>query len=80
MTRDAKEVVAFALAVVVGVFVLGTLLIVFILALNGIALPDTWTSLFGLVVAIMSALGGWLLGRNSNGSSEDPPTHPRKGD
>lgn len=65
---NAKDNVAYALAGIVGLFVVGTLIIVFILALNGVALPDTWTSLFGLIVAIMSALGGWLVGKNSTGN------------
>lgn len=65
------------LAVVVGVFVLATLLVVFVLALRGTGLPDVWNSLFGLVVSIVSALGGFLAGTattrrqngNGNGSS-----------
>ena len=65
MTRDARETVALVLAGVIVVFVLGTLSVVFVLALNGTGLPDVWESLFGLVIAIMSALGGWLVGRNS---------------
>jgi hypothetical protein len=75
MAREARESVALLLALLVAVFILGTLIVVFVLALNGVALPDTWDSLFGLVIAVMSALGGWLVGRNStdNGSKEGPP-------
>jgi hypothetical protein len=69
MTRDPKENVAYLIAGTIATFVIGTLIVVFILALNGVALPDTWTSLFGLVVALASGLGGWMLGKNSNGFS-----------
>jgi hypothetical protein len=69
MTKDTRETVALLLAVLVAIFVLGTLAIVFILALNGVALPDTWDALFALVVAVMSALGGWLVGRTSSGET-----------
>jgi hypothetical protein len=65
MVRDMRENVAMLLATLVAVFIIGTLAVVFILALNGVALPDTWDSLFGLVIAVMSALGGWLVGKNS---------------
>jgi hypothetical protein len=71
MVREARETVALLLAVLVAVFVLGTLAVVFILALNGVALPDTWDALFALVVAVMSALGGWLVGRGTNGDGGD---------
>lgn len=60
--REARDSVAMLLATAVGIFVLGTLVVVFVLALNGVGLPDVWNSLFGLVVAIMSALGGYLAG------------------
>jgi Na+/glutamate symporter len=74
--REAKDSVAMYLAVTVGIFVLGTLVVVFVLALRGVGLPDVWNSLFGLVVSIVSALGGFLAGqavtekRYSNGGPE----------
>jgi hypothetical protein len=73
--RDAKEMVAFVLVGTIAAFVISTLVVIFVLALNGTGLPDVWTSLFGLVIAIMSALGGWLLGRGSTdtGSKGGPP-------
>jgi hypothetical protein len=67
----ARENVALILAGTIAIFVLGTLLVVFALALMGTGLPDVWDSLFGLVIAVMSAIGGWLVGRNStNGDSQ----------
>jgi hypothetical protein len=74
MTRDSRETVALVLAGVVGLFVLGTLIVVFVLALNGTGLPDVWTSLFGLVIAVMSALGGWLVGKNEIGTNKKEPS------
>jgi hypothetical protein len=77
--REARDSVALVLGVTIGVFVLATLLVVFVLALNGIGLPEVWTSLFGLVVAIVSALGGWLGGsavtekKYANGGPEKVP-------
>jgi H+/Cl- antiporter ClcA len=72
--REARDSVALLLAGLVAVFILGTLVVVFVLALRGVALPDTWDSLFGLVIAVMCALGGWLVGKNSNGkSTEEKP-------
>jgi hypothetical protein len=73
MTRDPKDNVAYALAGIVGVFVMSTLLIIFVLALRGTGLPDVWDALFGLVIALASALGGWLLGKNSN-DKQTPPS------
>jgi high-affinity Fe2+/Pb2+ permease len=72
--RDAKEMVAFVLVGTIAAFVISTLVVIFVLALNGTGLPDVWTSLFGLVIAIMSALGGWMVGKNSttNGKTEGP--------
>jgi hypothetical protein len=68
MTKDTKETVALLLTGLVAVFVLGTLIVIFVLALRGTGLPDVWDALFGLVIAVMSALGGWLVGRNDLGS------------
>jgi hypothetical protein len=66
--RTSRDQVALMLAALVALFVVGTLLAVFVLALNDVGLPDVWTSLFGLVIAIMSALGGWLIGKGGNGN------------
>ena len=73
--RDSRDVVAIGLAATVAVFVLSTLVIVFVLALRGIGLPEVWDALFGLIIAVMSALGGWMLGRTNNRPppSEGPP-------
>jgi hypothetical protein len=71
MTRETKETVALALVAIIATFVISTLVIVFVLALRGTGLPDVWESLFGLVIAIMSALGGWLVGRNDLGTRND---------
>jgi len=60
MVRDTKESVALLLAATVALFVIATLVVVFVLALNGVGLPDVWTSLFGLVIAVVSALAGWM--------------------
>jgi hypothetical protein len=68
MTRETKETVALLLTGLVAVFVLGTLIVIFVLALRGTGLPDVWDALFGLVIAVMSALGGWLVGRNDIGT------------
>jgi len=73
MTLEPRDRVAGFLAVIIGIFVLATLLVVFVLALNGVGLPDVWNSLFGLVVALVSALGGYMAGasmtkRNGNGN------------
>jgi len=74
MARAPKDSVALLLAALVAAFVMATLLVVFVLALNGTGLPDVWQSLFGLVVAIMSALGGWLVGRTAtNGNATKGP-------
>jgi len=73
MVREARDSVAMLLAALVGVFVLATLVVIFVLALNGIGLPEVWTSLFGLVIAVMSALGGWLVGKNTNGNATKGP-------
>jgi urea transporter len=70
MTKDTRETVALLLAGLVAIFVLGTLAVVFVLALNGVALPDTWDALFALVVAVMSALGGWLVGKNGSSTEK----------
>jgi hypothetical protein len=75
---NAKDNVAYALAGIVGLFVVGTLLVIFTLALRGTALPEIWDALFGLVIAIMSALGGWLIGKNSNDTP--PPGDTTGGD
>lgn len=71
MTRETRETVALLLALLVAGFVIGTLVVVLILALNGTALPDVWDALFGLVIAIMSALGGWLVGKSSTGTEPE---------
>ena len=69
MTKDTKETVALLLTGLVAVFVLGTLIVIFVLALRGTGLTDVWDALFGLVIAVMSALGGWLVGRTSSGET-----------
>lgn len=72
VSAEPKDRVAIYLAITVGIFVLATLVVIFVLALNGVGLPDVWNSLFGLVVAIMSALGGYLAGTataRKNGTS-----------
>lgn len=66
MVREMRDNVAFILAATVAVFVIGTLTVVFVLALDGTALPDTWDSLFGLIIAVLSALGGWLVGKGGD--------------
>jgi hypothetical protein len=73
MVRAPRDSVALLLAALVAAFVLSTLLVVFVLALNGTGLPDVWESLFGLVIAIMSAIGGWLVGKNTNGNATKGP-------
>lgn len=67
--REAKEVAALVLVVTIGLFVLLSLATVFALALRGTALPDVWDSLFGLVIALVSALGGWMAGSAGIGKS-----------
>lgn len=63
--RESRDLVAIGLAAMVALFVMSTLAVVFVLALRGVALPDIWDALFGLVVAVMSALGGWLVGKQT---------------
>lgn len=70
MTKDTREQVALILAALVATFVIGTLLVVFVLALRGTGLPDVWDALFGLVIAVLSALGGWLVGTNGIGKTQ----------
>ena len=70
MTREARETVALMLGALVVAFVLGTLIVLFILALNGVEVVAVWDALFGLVLAIMSALGGWLVGSNTHRTEE----------
>jgi hypothetical protein len=64
MTRTSRDTVAVVLAVAVAVFVVASLVVVFALALMGIALPDVWSALFTLVVSVVSALAGWLVGKS----------------
>jgi hypothetical protein len=66
----AKDNVAYVIAGTVALFVISTLTVVFVLALRGTGLPDIWDALFGLVIALTSALGGWLIGKNSNGKEK----------
>ena len=78
MTMDPRDRAALLMALVIGAFILGSLIVVFVLALRGVGLPDVWDSLFGLVVAALGVLGGWLganamAKRNGNGR---PPGEP----
>lgn len=72
MTRDMKETIAFVLAVVLGAFLLMSLVGVFVLAWNDKAGENLWSALFALATGLLGGLTGWLLGtttskRNGNG-------------
>jgi hypothetical protein len=74
--RSTQDSVALLLAGTVAVFVLGTLIVVFALALMGTGLPDVWTSLFGLVIAVLSAVGGYLGGKEIEARKRDGQDGP----
>jgi uncharacterized membrane protein len=62
MTRDAREQIAIVLALTVAGFVMVSLIVLFVLALNGNAPDDVWGALFALVTAVLGALAGYLGG------------------
>lgn len=62
VTRDARESVAMLMALAIGIFLVASLIALFVLALNGVEVGDIWGALFALATAILGALGGWLAG------------------
>jgi len=65
VTEERRDQVALLLATIVGVFVLVSLVFVFVLGLRGESLDDVWAALFALVTAVLGALGGWLAGKRA---------------
>lgn len=62
MERTPRDQVATVLALVIGAFVIISLVLLFVLALEGVETGEFWGALFALVASTMSALGGWLAG------------------
>jgi uncharacterized membrane protein len=72
VTEDQRDRVAMLMAMVLGAFLLLSLVGVFVLALNDQAPENLWAALFSLATALLGGLTGWLLGtsttRKQNGN------------
>ena len=62
MTIDPRDKIAGLLAVVVGVFLLMSMVGVFILAWNDKAGENIWAALFALATAVLGGVTGYLAG------------------
>jgi integral membrane sensor domain MASE1 len=77
MPRDMKDNIALILAVVIGAFLLLSLVGVFVLAWNDKAGENLWSALFALATALLGGVTGYLAGaatvrRNGNGHTPGP--------
>ena len=69
--REARDNIAMMLAVVIGVFLVLSLLGVFILALKNEAPTNLWAALFSLATAAMGGVTGYLAASATKTPSPD---------
>lgn len=67
MNGDPRDKVAALLAVVVGLFLLLSLVGVFVLALDDKAGENLWSALFALATGLLGGVTGYLAGKAAGG-------------
>jgi hypothetical protein len=73
MNGEPKDKVAALLAIVIGAFLLLSLVGVFVLALNDKAGENLWSALFALATGLLGGVTGWLAGRGLGSEHEGGP-------
>jgi drug/metabolite transporter (DMT)-like permease len=73
MTLDPRDRVAFLLTIVVGLFLLLSMVGVFILAWNDKAGENLWSALFALATALLGGVTGYLAGTSTTRRNGRPP-------
>lgn len=73
--RTTQDTAALMLVGFVGLFILGSLTTLIVLAFRGVGTGETganvWAGLFSLVTAILGAIGGYLGGRGVSARKRD---------
>lgn len=73
--RDAKDTATLGLVGIVGLFVVGTMIALIVLAFNGATGGEAvWAGLFSLMTAVLGAIGGYL-----GGTAVEARKHPPEG-
>lgn len=78
MVREARDSIAMMLAIVIGVFLVMSLIGVFILALNNEAPTNLWAALFSLATAAMGGVTGYLAA-STQAAMKRPNIEPGQG-